>query len=87
MTTDVRNEYIKRLRNGEIIQRVITYCGVKLVEHIQLNKKADCICWQRYAMPTNRDKSKAVKWNEYLSLKDVLNILDKKETNVSILVV
>lgn len=87
MDTTLRNDYIKRLRNGKTIQRLITYCGVKVVEHIQLNKKADTICWQRYAMPTNRDRSKAVKWNNYLSLKDVLNILDKNEINTTRIVV
>lgn len=66
---------IKKLRNGENIQRLTTYQGVKQVMQIQLNKTTPFICWQRFYMPVNRDKSKALEHNSCLTLKEVLRIL------------
>jgi hypothetical protein len=76
-TINMQKYYVLRLRKGENIQRIVTYCGQKVREHIQLNKKAKGICWMRYVMPVNGDRSRAVLHNYSLSLKEVLNILSK----------
>ena len=70
-------ETVKRLRNGENIQRLIPYCGQRVRQHIQLNKKEKFVCWERYMMAANGDRSTAVLHNSYLSLKDVINILSE----------
>lgn len=62
--------------SGQPFQRLITYCDKACIEHIQKNKK-ETDCYERYALPTNRDKSLAVKWNEYLTKDEVINIILK----------
>jgi len=55
-------ERIEKLKKGEVVQRVKTYMGKRIVEQFQPNKEhADT--YDRYYLPTNRDKS--LRWNEF----------------------
>lgn len=49
-----------------------------LFTKIQLNKKEKFVCWQRFV---SKDKCNWINWNDYLSLKDVLNIQSKIISN------
>lgn len=62
-------EFIAHLRQRKSIKFFDR--KTKLFHHIQINKKSKRICWERYV---SRDNKNWIKWNEYLSIKDVLNL-------------
>jgi len=66
MTT---SEAIKTLRQGGSLNMFDSVD--RLFIKIQLNRKAEFVCWQRFAA---KRRGEWTIWNEYLSLKDVLNI-------------
>jgi hypothetical protein len=72
-----REIYIKRLRDKEVLNFFWDLEGVygKTFIKIQLNKKDSRICWQRFA---SKDKRSWVKWNEYLTLKEVVRLIERK---------
>ena len=65
---------IDKIKQGEIVQRVITYMGTKCVEHFQPNDKEPG-CWSRYMLPMNRDKTCTIMHNYALTEKEVLIFL------------
>jgi hypothetical protein len=67
-------DIINILRKGQSIQ---LYAENSQRQHIQLNKKANKICWERYNLPMNGDKSKAIKINDSLNLREVLDIMKR----------
>lgn len=67
---------ISILRKGQSIQ---LYAENNQRQHIQLNKKAQKICWERYNLPINGDKSKGIKINDSLSLREVLSIVERNK--------
>lgn len=71
--------FVKQLRNGKSVVRVITdeASGKRIRQQFQLNRSAKNVCWQRYHLPVNGDKSLAVKINDQLTLKEVLTIISK----------
>ena len=69
MTT---SETVKALRNGENVRFFDK--EKKCFVQFQLNKKESFICWERHG---SLDKRNWVKQNEFLSIKDVLNIREK----------
>jgi hypothetical protein len=62
-------EFITDLRNG--FGKILFDRKTKLFHHIQLNKKAKHICWQRHV---SNDKRNWVEWNYSLSLREVLDL-------------
>ena len=67
------NEVIKNLRNGGNLN--MRDRKEKLFVKIQLNKKeVGFICWQRFV---STDKRHWTNWNDYLTLKDVMQIRNK----------
>ncbi len=60
---------IKTLRHGGVLDMWDT--EQKLFIKIQLNRKESFVCWQRYVA---KSRGNWVKWNDYLSLKDVMSI-------------
>lgn len=71
---------IEKLKRGEVVQRVITYMGKRIVEHFQPNKQ-NPDTYDRYFLPMNRDKSCANKINVGLELSEVEELLKTRETN------
>lgn len=67
---------IEKIKNGEVVQRLITYQGKRIVEHFQPNKKVPGT-YSRYYLPSNRDKSKAILQNYTLDLSEVEHHLNK----------
>jgi len=65
---------VEKLKKGEVVQRVITYMGSRVVEHFQPNKDIPGT-YDRYMMPTNRDKSQAIQHNYALELSEVEKLL------------
>ena len=64
------NEVIKLLRHGGVLN--MRDRKEKLFVKIQRNKQeTGFVCWQRFVAKT---KGQWVNWNQYLSLKDVLQI-------------
>ena len=61
---------IKKLRNGEHLR--FWDKQEKLFVRIQLNKKENFICWQRFV---SKDKTNWQEWNSYLALKDCWQII------------
>ena len=70
------NEIVKTLRDRLPISRWDK--KQKLFVKIQFNKQCEFVCWQRFV---SKDRRNWVNWNEYLSIKDVVNILDKIKSN------
>jgi hypothetical protein len=68
----MKTETILKLRNKQTLN--LFDRENKLFVKIQLNKKTKNICWQRFV---SADKKNWINWNEYLSLKDISNIIDK----------
>jgi len=71
----VSNIIISKLRNKEVVKRIITYCGKKTMQFIQLNKNEKHICWSVYHLPTNGNKAQAIMHNYSLSLKEVVKLI------------
>jgi len=67
-----RNSVIKKLRDGEVLQ---LYRG-GLFTTIQLNKRHNKICWERWV---SKDRRSWMNWNLYLSLREVLQIYNNNE--------
>lgn len=65
-------DIISKLRHGDIVQ-IIT--PSKQREQIQLNRKETSICWERFTMPINGDKSRAKKLDSKLTLRQVIAII------------
>lgn len=63
------DSFIKRLKRGESVKTIITYCGNRVMQWVQPNKEKDGYC--RYMLPCNGDKSQAVMHNYYLTEDDV----------------
>ncbi len=64
-----RNEIIKKLRDGEPIKLY----REKMFIQIQLNKRDKGIHWERWV---SIDQRNWMNWNLFLSLKEVLTIID-----------
>ena len=72
-----RNEAIKKLRHGWVLN--MWDRKEKLFVKIQLNRKEkNFVCWQRFVA---KAKGYWTNWNEYLSLKDVMQIRNEIITN------
>lgn len=69
------DERLEKLKRGENVQRMITYYGVRVVEHFQPNKDYPGT-YDRYMMPSNRDRSKAIMHNYALELSEVEKLLN-----------
>ncbi len=67
---------IKELRQGGNVRRMITYGGKRTIQHFQLNKKENFVCWEMYHLPSNGDRSRAILHNSYLPLKGVVSIIN-----------
>ena len=67
-----RSSVIKKLRDGEVLQ---LYRG-GLFTTIQLNKRHNKICWERWV---SKDQRSWMNWNLYLSLREVLQIYNNNE--------
>jgi len=67
-----RSSVIKKLRDGEVLQ---LYRG-GLFTKIQLNKRHNKICWERWV---SKDRRSWMNWNLYLSLQEVLQIYNNNE--------
>ena len=70
-------EMIDKLKNGGIVQRLVTHLGQRVVEQIQPNKDVPGT-YTRYYLPSNRNKKYAVMQNYALELHEVENLLTKK---------
>jgi hypothetical protein len=70
---------IDKLKRGETVRRLITYLGVRVWEQFQPNKDYPGT-FDRYYLPSNRDKSQAVQQNYALELSEVEKILSKSNT-------
>ena len=70
---------IKQLRNRENLRLFDT--KEKIFIHLQLNKKEKRVCWQRYV---SKDRRNWIKHNDYLSLRDCWNILEKVKSKKGI---
>ncbi len=68
------NKLIEKLKQGKRIQRLITYCGMRVVEFFQPSKDNPGT-YDRYFLPSNRDKSRAVLQNSSLTIEEVEIIL------------
>ena len=66
---------INKLRNRESLKLFDN--KNKYFVRIQLNKKSKFICWERWV---SKDRNNWIKHNEYLSLKDIIQILGYKRT-------
>lgn len=66
------NQQIKKLRDRQNLRMFSR--KEKIFVHIQLNKKENFICWQRFV---SKDKRNWQEWNSALSLKDCWQILKK----------
>lgn len=62
---------ILKLRNRKFLTKFSH--SEKLFTRIQLNKNYDKVCWERWV---SKDKIHWINWNLYLSLKDVIKILN-----------
>ena len=71
----MKPELLQKLRNKKPVRLFKNYMGKKAFFHIQLNKKAETICWQRFV---SADKQNWIELNSYLSLHDVANIIENK---------
>ena len=67
-----QNSVIKKLRDGEVLQ---LYRG-GLFTTIQLNKRHNKICWERWV---SKDQRSWMNWNLFLSLREVLQIYNNNE--------
>lgn len=67
---------INKVKNGEIVRRMITHCGRRICEQIQPNKEVPGT-YDRYFMPSNRDTSQAILQNYALELNEVETLLEK----------
>lgn len=71
------DERIEKLKRGEVVQRLITYQGQRVVEHFQPNKDhADR--YDRYMMPPNRDKTQSIMHNYALNIIEIERLLNTK---------
>lgn len=69
----MKTETLQKLRHGKPLRLLKPYNNQgKSFFHIQLNKKADFICWQRFV---SKDKQNWIKLNDCLSLHDIENFL------------
>jgi hypothetical protein len=68
----MKNETVQTLRHGGSLK--LWDRSNKLFIRIQLNRKENFICWERWVKKAGGNW---VNWNKYLSLKDVLNIKDE----------
>ncbi len=73
-----KQETIKKLRAGDCLNFYDK--KEKLFTKIQLNKKENFICWQRF-VSTNR-AGNWIEWNRYLTIKDVLSIRQQIINNI-----
>lgn len=73
----MHTEHLSKLRNRQNLR--LWDSSNKLFVQIQLNKKDKGICWERWV---SKDKRNWVKWNEYLSLKDISNITEGIRANI-----
>jgi len=71
------DERLEKLKKGEIVQRLITYQGKRIVEHFQPNREIPGT-YKRYFMPSNRDHSQAIEQNYALSIEEVEQLLNTK---------
>jgi len=62
-----KSSVIQKLRNGESI----TLYRDGLFTRIQLNRRDNRICWERWV---SKDNKSWMNWNLFLSLRDVLQI-------------
>jgi len=73
-----KQETIKKLRAGDCLNFYDK--KEKLFTKIQLNKKENFICWQRFV-----SKNRAgnwIEWNRYLTIKDILRIRQQIINNI-----
>ena len=68
---------LEKLKRGEVVQRLITYQGKRIVEHHQTNKDIPGT-YDRYFLPSNRDKSQAIQQNYALNIEEVETLLNSK---------
>lgn len=66
---------ISDLRHGKVIKRLINHHGTKLIQHFQINKKEKRIYWQMFHYHVG-NKAQAVEQKSYLSLKEVVHIIN-----------
>ncbi len=69
----IAKNVVEKLRHGGILD--LADFKNKLIHRIQLNKKDNKVCWERWVKcmgATHKDRW--VNWNKYLSLKDVVSI-------------
>jgi hypothetical protein len=69
-----RSSVIQKLRNGESI----TLYRDGLFTRIQLNRRDNRICWERWV---SKDQRSWMNWNLFLSLRDVLQIYSNYENS------
>lgn len=67
---------LRKLRNKEVVKRVITYGGQKVIQWIQLNKETEQISWMVYHLPINGNRKQAVMHNYSLRLKEVVRLIN-----------
>lgn len=70
------NDVVKHLRDSRSIRMYDR--KTKFFYHIQINKKMKRICWERWV---SRDNHNWVKWNECITLREVLVLRAKIATN------
>jgi len=70
-------DMLERIKNGEVVQRMITYQGHRIVEQFQSNKE-HTDRYDRYFLPANRDKSQAIQQNYALNIIEVERLLNTK---------
>jgi len=70
-------DMLERIKKGEVVQRLITYQDVRVVEQFQSNKGIPGT-YDRYFLPPNRDKSQAIQQNYALELSEVEKLLNSK---------
>lgn len=82
----MNKDTIIKLRNRKP-HTIIVYGDYPCRMVFQINKKANCVCWERWQLPINGDRSHAVKLNCILSLRDVCNIIESNiiESNNNLL--
>jgi hypothetical protein len=69
----ITKNVVSKLRHGGTMKLVDLKNG--LIHHIQLNKKDNKICWERWVKCIGATaKNRWVNWNLYLSLKDIVSI-------------
>jgi hypothetical protein len=69
-----KSSVIQKLRNKESI----TLYRDGLFTRIQLNRRDNRICWERWV---SKDQRSWMNWNLFLSLRDVLQIYSNYENN------